>query len=162
LLLLLLLLLSQDISVSYDDIPMYQVTAPRHTAAIVIKPSTLHTGIKHKISQSVCFITGTWFPYLEIVINPNENTMELLQRITFICLITHLKALLAFTVCVFNSSYYVALLPSDNNIYYLPARHNIPERFTNKTTAHQHASTFSCLAVYARQHRGKISPTPLP
>jgi hypothetical protein len=51
-----LLLLFQDISVSYVDIPTYQVTAPRHAAAIVITPSTLHTGIKHKFqqNQSIC------------------------------------------------------------------------------------------------------------
>lgn len=135
---------------------MYQVTAPRHTAAIVIKPSTLHTGIKHKFqqNQSIClhwFITGTWFPYLEIVINRNENTMELRQRITFICLTTHLKVLLACTVCVFNSSYHVALLPSDN-IYYLPARHNIPDRFTNKTTAQPYSSTHPLLVAWPCMH----------
>ena len=78
--------------------------------------------------------------------------MELLQRIIFICLITHLKALLACTVRVFNSSYRVALLPSDNNIYYSPARHSIPERFTNKTTAQPYTSTHPLLVAWPCMH----------
>lgn len=91
--------------------------------------------------------------------------MEILQRITFICLITHLKALLACTVCVFNSSYHVTLLPSDN-IHYLPANHTVPERFTNKTTAQPYTSTHPLLVAWPCMHGSTEvrfpPPPPLP